>query len=109
MSVWLHSDGTRDRSYRPYIEKEEQANSIPLYDPNISFNYGLYTQAQPSCGTWLDMWDQYPENRRPPIRSIDRRGQYFYKGNLYKGHESITQHILQRNVPRCGDRSVRYY
>lgn len=95
MNVWLHSDGTRDFSYMPRPELSGQANSIYLYDPERPFHYGLYDKAQPSCGTWLDLYDQYPS--RTPMRSIDRDGQYFYDGRLYKNHDSILKHIMRFN------------
>ena len=61
MEIWLNPSGTRNREFRPYIEQEETARSVYLYDPeNYGFHYGLYDMAQPSCGSWLDIYDQYP-------------------------------------------------
>jgi hypothetical protein len=60
-NIWVNLDGTRNRENRPIIEKEGLADEIYLYNPNgRGFNYGLYQMAQPTCGTWLDLFDQYP-------------------------------------------------
>jgi len=73
MDVILNPDGTRNRNFRPYIEEEEQANSVYLYDPNNrGFNYGLYNTAQPSCESWLGLYNQYPS--KIPGSVIDNTG-----------------------------------
>lgn len=73
MEVILNPDGTRDRSYRPYIEEEELGNSVYLYSPNgPGYNYGLYDSAQPSCGTWYNEYQTWPS--RTPARYIDSNG-----------------------------------
>ena len=75
MNVWIdQKTGRRDRSFRPTIEDEWQANSVYLYDPNGSgFNYGLYQGAQPSCGSWVgQIWDQFPS--RVPMEVVDKTG-----------------------------------
>ena len=90
MNVLLNPDGTRNREFRPYIEEEEQANSVYLYDPEgPGFHYGLYDTAQPSCGSWLDIYDQYPSKN--PFAIIDYTGRehlvrpwYWNRGYRYK-------------------------
>lgn len=74
MNVWVNVPfGERNREYRPYIFEEGQSNSVYLYDPNgRGFQYGLYQTAQPTCGSWLDIWDQYPS--RVPSEVADRSG-----------------------------------
>lgn len=73
MNVWLNPDGTRDREFRPYISQEETARSVYLYSPNgPGFNYGLYETAQPTCGGWLDIYDQYPS--KIPFEVVDKTG-----------------------------------
>ena len=59
MNVWVNANGTRNRCYRPYIEQEEQANSVYYYDPFRPFHYGLYDMAQPSCGSMRALYYQY--------------------------------------------------
>lgn len=74
MDVWVDPrTGLRNRDFRPYISLEEQANSVYLYSPNSrGFNYGLYETAQPSCGSWLDIYYQYPS--KVPTEVVDRTG-----------------------------------
>ncbi len=74
MNVWLNADGSRNREFRPYIEQEETARSVYLYNPEgRSFYYGLYASAQPTCGLWVDnIYNQYPS--RTPAESVDSSG-----------------------------------
>lgn len=73
MNVTLHPSGLRNRQFRPYIEQEELSRSVYLYNPEgPGFNYGLYDQAQPSCGSWLDIYEQYPS--KTPFQVIDDTG-----------------------------------
>jgi hypothetical protein len=67
MNVLLNSDGTRNRDYRPYIDGEENANNVYLYDPNNNgFHYGLYNVPQQyTCGSWLDLYNQFPKKGIP--------------------------------------------
>ncbi len=75
MNVWLNADGTRNRENRPYIQEEESARSLYLYDPEgPGFNYGLYDMAQPSCGSWLNgIYDQYPSHNPGAVVTRDGR------------------------------------
>lgn len=59
MEVELYPNGQRARMYRPYINREEDMSRLTLYNPNGRDNSGLYTGAQPTCGSWLDMYQQY--------------------------------------------------
>lgn len=59
MEVWLNPNGTRDRSFRPYIQEEETSKSIYPYHPDIPFNYGMYDTVQNTCGSWQDLYCQY--------------------------------------------------
>jgi hypothetical protein len=73
MNVLLNADGTRNRDFRPYIEEEELGNNLYLYDPNgPGFHYGLYDTAQPSCGSWLDIYYQYPS--KTPAAVVSNTG-----------------------------------
>ena len=86
MNVWLNPDGTRNRDFRPYIEEEEQANSVYMYNPNgPGFNYGLYTQSQPTCGSWKNnIYNQYPPPK-VPSEVVDNTGRlHLRKINLWK-------------------------
>lgn len=85
MNVWLNSDGTRNREFRPYIEQENQANSVYLYDPEgPGFHYGLYEKAQPSCGYWIDIYNQYPS--KVPMQTVDKHGfLHPYRSHLHSG------------------------
>lgn len=75
MNVWVDpKTGERDRSFRPYIEKEELGNELTPYDPNNRYNYGLYQTAQPSCGYWVDALGQFNERSRGPYEVVDRTG-----------------------------------
>ena len=91
MQVWLNSDGTRNREFRPFIKQENQANSIYLYDPNgPGFHYGLYDTAQPTCGTWLDIYYQYPS--KIPAEVVDSTGRlYMVRPNWWRHGYKYSQ------------------
>lgn len=85
MDVLLLPNGKRNRNYRPYIEQEEQANSVYLYNPNgPGFYYGLYSSAgQPSCGYWEDLYSQFPSH--VPAAIVDSTGRtHLVKPSWYK-------------------------
>lgn len=42
--MMVRPGGTRDRSYRPYIQQEEDARYMSLYNPYKPFNAGLYSE-----------------------------------------------------------------
>jgi len=97
MEVILNPDGTRNREFRPYIEEEEQANSVYLYDPNgPGFYYGLYATAQPSCGSWLDLYDQFPPHAPGP--EIDNTGREHLVRPWYWKHGPYAS-LLKHTIP----------
>jgi hypothetical protein len=75
MNVWVNPiTGRRNREFRPRIEEEEQANSVYLYNPEgPGFYYGLYQQAQPSCGSWVQLFNQYPSHTPQAVISESGR------------------------------------
>jgi len=73
MQVALLANGVRDMRFRPYIEQEETARSVYLYDPYVPFHYGLYDGPQPVCGSWLNIYHQYPSKIPVKIISSDGR------------------------------------
>jgi len=97
MEIILNPDGTRNRDFRPYIMEEEQANSVYLYSPNgPGFRYGLYESAQPSCGSWLDIYDQFPS--KVPGSVIDFTGRehlvrpWYWKNGYH--YEPLLRHTI---------------
>jgi len=74
MEVWVRSDGQRDREFRPYIDQEESDRSVPLYDPNNGFHYGLYQTAQPTCMSFSSMLQQYQQYSDVPAAVVDVTG-----------------------------------
>jgi len=90
MEVLLTPDGYRDRRFRPYIEEEEQANSVYLYDPSRGFNYGLYTGAQPTCGSWHDLYLQYPS--KVPVSTVDSLGRLHMTRRYPNRYEQLWRH-----------------
>jgi hypothetical protein len=99
MNVTLNSDGTRNRDYRPYIDREESASNIHLYDPNNNgFHHGLYEVPQQStCGTWLDLYNQFP-GRGVPIEGIysNRRTFGMYPHN--PGQNNLQYQQLRKHT-----------
>ena len=92
----LNPDGSRNRDNRPYIEEEEQSNSIYLYDPNgPGVRYGLYGGTQPACGSWNAMARAHIQGHGVvPSQIIDRAG----RAHLYKharDYEPVMRHIKQ--------------
>jgi len=85
MNVWVRPDsGLRDREFRPYINEEELSRSVYLYSPNgPGFHYGLYDTAQPSCTSWLDIYEQYPS--KIPAEVVDATGRlHLVRPNWYR-------------------------
>lgn len=106
MEVILNPNGTRDRSYRPYIEEEELGKSVYLYAPNgPGFHYGLYDSAQPSCGLWIDQYKAWPS--RTPAREINDNGytKYFkepqYRRTCYGNRGLICSSKIIGGYNRC--------
>lgn len=99
MNVLLNPDGSRNREFRPYIEEEEQANSVYIYDPNTPFHYGLYDRAQPSCGSWLDIYHQYPS--KTPSQVVDSTGRLHSVMPNYAEYGYCYQPLM-RNVRPSG-------
>lgn len=98
MQVLLNPDGTRNREFRPYIEEEEQANSVYLYDPNgPGFHYGLYDRAQPSCGSWLNIYEQYPS--KIPFAVVDYTGREHLVRPWYWKHGYHYKPLLEQTIP----------
>nr|QBK85653.1 MAG: uncharacterized protein LCMAC101_02480 [Marseillevirus LCMAC101] len=103
MNILLLANGERDMSFRPYINLEEFGSSISLYDPNgPSFRYGLYDMAgQPSCGPWINIYDQYPS--RIPAAVITPTGRqhmvqpWWKKGYHYDPLLRHTRNTGSRN------------
>lgn len=58
MQVALLANGKRDLRDRPYINGEELALYIGLYNPNEPIHYGLYDHQQCLC-PW---WQNYAQN-----------------------------------------------
>lgn len=57
MEVVVNPNGTRNRDYRPYIDQEESARSLTLYNPEQPYHYRLYDGAQPPCQSFQsDFW-----------------------------------------------------
>ena len=97
MQVILNENGTRNRDFRPYISEEQQGNSIYLWDPNVPFHYGLYDTAQPSCGSWLDIYYQYPS--KIPLNVITRTGRTFLVQPNWFNHGYKYQSLLRHARP----------
>ncbi len=99
MQVILNPDGTRNRDFRPYIEEEEQGNSVYLYSPNgPGFYYGLYgSGGQPSCGSWLDIYDQFPS--KVPGSVIDFTGREHLVRPWWFKHGYHYESLLQHTIP----------
>jgi len=97
MQVLLNPDGTRNREFRPYIEQEEQGNSVYLYDPNVPFHYGLYDTAQPSCGSWLDIYKQYPS--KTPLSVVNYTGRQHLVRPWYWKHGHLYRPLLEETYP----------
>jgi hypothetical protein len=56
-------DGTRNRSFRPYIYPEETTYNTSLYDPSRPVNYGLYDHGvQPGAITTAEDIRLYMKN-----------------------------------------------
>lgn len=116
MNVWVHpKTGLRNREYRPYIEEEEQSNSVYLYDPlGPGFHYGLYETAQPSCGSWADLFHQYPSH--VPSEVIDSTGRmhmvrpnywrHGYKYPVKEGYENLVGHTRPTGMT-CSQRKFQ--
>ena len=98
MNVWVNLDGTRNREFRPLIQEETLAKSVKLYSPNSrGFVYGLYQQAQPTCGTWLDLFNQYPS--KTPSEIVDSNGRlHLLKPDYYK-HGIRYKDLLENARP----------
>lgn len=53
-------DGSRNRSFRPYIYAEETTYETSIYDPSRSVNYGLYDfGVQPGAITTQENVEEY--------------------------------------------------
>ena len=63
MQVLVNPDGTRNRSYRPYISQEESTRSVALYNPDKPRHYGLYDSTQPYCTSWQAEF----QRKHPPL------------------------------------------
>ena len=96
MDVWLDPiSGRRNREYRPYIEEENLANSVYLYDPEgPGFYYGLYQEAQPSCGYWMDIYQQYPS--KIPYEVADSSGRLHMVAPSWWRHGYKYEPLLNR-------------
>ena len=83
MQVLVNRDGSRNRSWRPYIQDEELYRNIPLYDPNgVGPFYGLYERTQPPCMMWRDkLWQFEQRTHAGPSFAIDRQGVTHYPQN----------------------------
>ena len=95
MNILLLENGMRDRRFRPIINMEELGNSVSLYDPNgPGFKYGLYEMAgQPSCGPWIDIYNQYPS--RIPAAVIGPTGRQYRTQPLWRRgyhYEPLLRH-----------------
>ena len=98
MEVWLDSSGRRDREFRPYISQEETSRSVYLYDPNgRGFNYGLYESAQPTCGSWIDIYDQFPS--KIPSQIADKTGRLHAVRPNYWRHGYKYDPLLNHTRP----------
>ena len=98
MNVWLRENGQRDREFRPYIEQEELARSVYLYDPEgPGFHYGLYQSAQPTCGYWLDIYNQYPS--KTPWEVADKTGRLHLVRPAYWRHGYKYSPLLRNTRP----------
>lgn len=47
MEFIYNPDGSRNRSYRPYIYPEETTYNTSIYDPSRSYNFGMYDSGVP--------------------------------------------------------------
>lgn len=98
MNVWVDKSGRRNREYRPYIEEEDQANSVYPYSPNgPGFYYGLYKTAQPTCGSWIGLYNQYPS--KIPSEVVDRTGRLHINRPSYWRHGYKYDPLLRHTKP----------
>ena len=80
MNVLLNLDGSRNRENRPYIDKEEQSNNLPIYDPHRAPRFGLYDGVQPPCGNYADnMRNHIQRHNLKPSAVVDRAGRGFIR------------------------------
>ena len=97
MEVWLNPNGTRNRENRPLIDQEEGSRNVYLYDPYRSFHYGLYDQAQPTCGSWLDIYHQYPS--KVPVAVTTNTGRLLPLGAKYFTHGMKYDALARHSSP----------
>jgi len=85
MNVLVNSDGTRNRTNRPYIDQEEYKRNILLYDPNgYNLDTGLYGRTLPACQRWVDYFHQDQlANHRRPFATIDAEGRTKFAPGYY--------------------------
>lgn len=100
MEVELNPDGTRNRSYRPYIEQEELNRNIHLYNPNgLGYHHGLYDGAQPSCQVWQTHYRQHRAAHPEvvPARVIDNAGRQHQVRPSWYSHglryDALSRHL----------------
>lgn len=77
MEVTVDAKGRRVAMYRPYIDQEEYARNVLVYDPNgYNISSGLYDQPRQCCESWVN---HLRKSGRPPNKIYDRYGtQYKY-------------------------------
>lgn len=82
MQVALLPDGSRDMRFRPYIEQEETSKNVYLYDPNGSpIHHGLYDGPRPVCGSWMNLYEQYPS--KTPAYIVSGSGHIHHQYGWY--------------------------
>lgn len=72
MDVWVNSNGTRNKDFRPLIQNEWLAYSAVPYSPNgPGVHYGLYDSAQQTCPPYVTNWDHF---KGGPVGVVDNFG-----------------------------------
>lgn len=85
--------GRRNREYRPYINREEEATRLNLYDPYHPRVSGLYDGPMPNCQSW----QMHFLSRHPVVR---------YEKNLEFAYPDAANNIAYANI-QFGDRKRR--
>lgn len=92
MNIWVNSDGTRNRDFRPLIQNEWFAKNLSIYNPNDpNVHYGLYDTAQPTCGPFVSVWDSYPG--RKPDATVDTYGRLKLTPITYNTYAPLRDNV----------------
>jgi len=95
MQVLVNPDGTRDRSYRPYIDQEETIKSTTLYDPTAPFHYGLYDTSQPVCNSFQN---HFNSSRKSLVAQVLPNGQVLTGKNITNPNITVPRGQLVTNI-----------